>query len=208
VLIGQALAVPVYYKHERFSEIIAFPPMPISFDFSLWLEKSSLLFLLDRPEPVPWAEVQAFGDEQLETLIDRIPIDGTVYVELSPTGQIFHETFKDRFRVDREQVLPPPALRKRVPELGAHDWKKARGAIETLLRRIVDECPYVATCRSHYWNPDLPSTPSFRLRGDEIEGVLSNGGWTAKIKVDTSATTPGQRGACVADLNLRLQEWL
>ncbi|MFM6355576.1 MAG: putative CRISPR-associated protein, partial [Planktothrix sp.] len=36
VLMGQALGVPVYYKHERFSEIIAFPPMPIGLDFSLW----------------------------------------------------------------------------------------------------------------------------------------------------------------------------
>ena len=26
VLMGQALGVPVYYKHERFDEIIAFPP--------------------------------------------------------------------------------------------------------------------------------------------------------------------------------------
>ncbi len=30
LLIGQALNIPVYYKHERFPEIIDFPPMPIS----------------------------------------------------------------------------------------------------------------------------------------------------------------------------------
>jgi putative CRISPR-associated protein (TIGR02619 family) len=30
VLIGQALGAPVYYKHERFDEIIAFPSMPLS----------------------------------------------------------------------------------------------------------------------------------------------------------------------------------
>lgn len=40
VLMGQALSVPVYYKHERFSEIIAFPPMPISLDHQLWMEHS------------------------------------------------------------------------------------------------------------------------------------------------------------------------
>ncbi|MGI5862875.1 MAG: putative CRISPR-associated protein [Myxococcales bacterium] len=34
VLIGQALGSPVFYKHERFeSEVIAFPPMPVSFDY-------------------------------------------------------------------------------------------------------------------------------------------------------------------------------
>lgn len=32
VIVGQALNIPVFYKHERFSEIIDFPPLPISFD--------------------------------------------------------------------------------------------------------------------------------------------------------------------------------
>lgn len=48
VLLGQALQIPVYYKHERFSEIIAFPPMPISLDFDLWLANTGWLMALDR----------------------------------------------------------------------------------------------------------------------------------------------------------------
>ncbi|MCA9012841.1 MAG: putative CRISPR-associated protein, partial [Planctomycetaceae bacterium] len=43
VTIGQAARVPVYYKHELFNDIISFPPMPVAFDFSLWLKHSSLL---------------------------------------------------------------------------------------------------------------------------------------------------------------------
>jgi hypothetical protein len=44
----------------------------------------------------------------------------------------------------------------------------------------------------------------FRLRGEDIEGVFSNGSWTVKIIVETSATTTGQREACIADLNHRI----
>lgn len=32
VIVGQALNIPVFYKHERFSEIIDFPPLPITFE--------------------------------------------------------------------------------------------------------------------------------------------------------------------------------
>src|SRR5438093_1489422 len=48
VLMGQALGVPVYYKHERFDEIIAFPPMPVALDFEVWMRLSGLLFALER----------------------------------------------------------------------------------------------------------------------------------------------------------------
>ncbi len=35
VLIGQTLGVSAYYKHEKFPQIVAIPPMPVSFDYDL-----------------------------------------------------------------------------------------------------------------------------------------------------------------------------
>jgi hypothetical protein len=72
---------------------------------------------------------------------------------------------------------------------------------------LIDECPYAQGCRTHYWNPNLSRASLFRLKGEEIEGVFSNGNWTVKIIVETSATTAGQREACIADLNHRLGGW-
>lgn len=216
VLMGQALGVPVYYKHELFSEIISFPPMPIGLDFNLWLAKGELLTSLERwekikgmverrdvEEMVAWQNVQNEWDERMEALVERVNIDGEVYLEISPTGQIFHETFKGRFESDRDRVLPPavPANQKESPKLSKHSWGNARNPILNFLQKIVDECPYVRTCYGDYWNPDLSSPVLFRLRGEEIEGVFSNGTWTVKFVVETSATTPGQRAACVADMN-------
>ncbi|SHJ85059.1 putative CRISPR-associated protein [Desulfofundulus thermosubterraneus] len=199
VLLGQALGVPVFYKHEKFNEIIAFPPMPVALDLSLWMRNSGLFFLLDR-ETVCEKDVAEHWDERLEALVERVEIDGSNYLELSPIGQIFHETFRGRYWSDRDRVLPPPALEKRKPHLGDHDWGNAREPILAFMN-AVNKIPYVRHCRTHYWNPDLPSPNIFRLKGEEIEGVFSNGTWTVKIKVETTAVTPGQREACVADLN-------
>jgi putative CRISPR-associated protein (TIGR02619 family) len=203
VLMGQALGVPVYYKHELFSEIIAFPPMPIGLDFSLWLEKSGWLTALDRGEMVSWQEVKPDWDERMEALVERTQVDSKEYLELSPTGQIFHETFKGRFESDRDRVLPPPVQnnQKEQPRLPNHSWGNARTPILNFLEKIVAECPYVRACRTDYWNPDLSSPLLFRLKGDQIEGTYSNGTWTVKFIVETSANTPGQSAACVADLN-------
>jgi len=204
VLMGQALRVPVYYKHELFSEIIAFPPMPISLDHQFWMQQSGLLTVLDRDGMLRWLNVEEEDwDERLETLVERVEIDGETYLEISPTGQIFHETFKGRFESDRDQILPPPVpiSRKSKPKLEDHDWGNARRPILAFMQRLIDECPYVQGCRTHYWDQKLSRASLFRLRGEDIEGVLSNGSWTVKIIVETSATAPGQRDACIADLN-------
>ena len=211
VLMGQALGVSVYYKHEQFSEIIAFPPMPIGLDFSLWLEISGWLTALDRPkEMVAQEDVEEDWNEKMEALVERIEMDGKIYFELSPTGQIFHETFKGRFESDKDAVLPLqlPSHQKQQPDLTSHGWGNARNSILNLLQKITDSRPYVRLCRTHYWNPDLSSPTLFRLKGEQIEGIFSNGTWTVKFFVETSANTQGQRAACIADLNSFVSDWL
>lgn len=210
VLMGQALGVAVYYKHELFSEIIAFPPMPIGLDHTLWMRHSGLLSALDRHGVLREADLDLEDwDERLETLVERVAIDGDTHLEISPTGQIFYETFQGRFESDRDQFLPPaiPVARKAKPTLNDHSWGNARGPIVDFMQRLIDECPYVRGCRTHYWNPNLSRACLFRLKGEEIEGVFSNGSWTVKIIVETSATTVGQREACVADLNQHTGNW-
>lgn len=210
VLMGQALGVPVYYKHEQFSEIIPFPPMPIGLDFSLWLERSGWLTALERMDMIEWQEVEEDWNEQMEALVERVEMNGKIYLELSPTGQIFHETFKGRFESNRDRVLPSPVPnnQKKNPDLTSHGWGNARTSILNFLQKITDECTYVQSCRTHYWNKNLPSSILFRLKAEEIEGIFSNGTWTVKFIVETSSNTQGQRAACVADLNNRIGNWI
>jgi putative CRISPR-associated protein (TIGR02619 family) len=207
VLLGQALGVPVYYKHEHFSEIIAFPPLPVAFDFAVWMRASGLLFGLAR-EPRP-ADVYADDwDERCESLVERVTIDGRDYLELSAAGLIFHETFRDRFRSRRDQVLPAavPAGQKKAPILKSHEGHMLahRAEIERFLCKVTQQVAPVALCVTSYYNPDLPRPSGFHVKGEGIEGVYGGGSWCVRFRVETTAQTEGQRDAVLAALN----EWL
>lgn len=207
VLLGQAIGVPVYYKHELFSEIIAFPPMPVALDFEVWMRASGMLFDLERAsEPIRAAVYADDWDEKYESLVERVEIDGQDYLELSPTGQIFHETFRERFRTARDQVLSPPVppAQKHPPRLEDAGWRGKHPEVERFMKRVTDEVPQVAHCATFYYNPDLAERTRFRVGRDGIEGVYSDGRFTVKFRVETSAQTSGQQAAVVALLN----EWL
>jgi putative CRISPR-associated protein (TIGR02619 family) len=203
VLLGQALGLPVYYMHERFSEIIAFPPMPVALDFEVWMRLSGTLALLER-EPVPRELVSDELDEKAESLVDSTTIDGVEYLELSATGQIFHDTFRERFRTDRDAILPPPALAKKTPHFEDAGWPGTFPAAVRFVERVTAELPFVTRCATHYYNPDLPERTRFKAKRDGIEGIYTDGTRTVKFLVETTAVTSGQRAAAIAALN----EWL
>jgi putative CRISPR-associated protein (TIGR02619 family) len=207
VLLGQALGVSVYYKHELFSEIIAFPPLPVALDFEVWMRASGLLYELERnAQPAPAALYACDWDEKYESLVERVRIDGEDYLELSAAGQIFHDTFRERFRSARDQVLPPPVPpgQKRPPRLEKAGWPGEHPEVERFLARVTAEVPQVAHCATFYYNPSLPERTRFRQGGDGVEGIYSDGRYTVKFRVESSARTPGQQAAVAAALN----EWL
>lgn len=209
VLIGQSLAVPVYYKHERFSEIIAFPPMPVALDIDLWLKHADLFHVLNRQtrttHPVRTADFDSV-DERLESLLNRVEIDGGEYIELSATGQIFHETFRDRFSREKVKLLPPAVEKKKKKQPKWEDSGNMRSHPEILklMQAMTDEVPYVGACSTHYYNPDLPETSRVRKSAKGLECVFSDGSWTVKWRIETTATAPNQTDAALADLN----DWL
>ena len=204
VLMGQALSIPVYYKHERFDAIIPFPPMPVSLDSSLWERASGMFTVLGKPGAFePSERFREDWDERFEPLVNREKIDGADHLELSATGQIFHETFRTRFQKSRAARLPRAAqpAEKKPPHLADHGYEQAREPIVRYLERLGAERPYVRSCHSTYWNPDLPESCRFRLAGGEVEGIYSNGSWCVKFRVATTARGQDDLGAVVADLN-------
>lgn len=207
VMLGQVFDIPVYYKHERFPMIISLPPLPISLDFRYWVKKCGVLLSLDKEEILPSSALEEDWDEKMEAMVEREKIDGVQYVELSPLGAIFLEAFKSYFERQSTSLLPiavDPAAKKAV-RLSDHSWGGAHTKVKAFLQKIVDVVPYVKEVKTNYLNPDLPKASYFRLRGsDKIEGVLSNGTWTVKFIVFTSASNPSQLESAVADLNIRL----
>jgi putative CRISPR-associated protein (TIGR02619 family) len=208
VLMGQALGVPIYYKHELFNEIIAFPPMPVALDFDLWLKLGPVLFALDREGILPASEVYedlAASREQLESLVDSITERGRVHLSLSATGQIFHETFRERFRAARSHVLPPPVPpdQKKEPHIEDGHTRDIRG-IRPFLVDLTREVPQVARCLTTYSNPDLPRASKFWVGAEGLVGQYGDGTALARFRVETSAQNRDQEAAVAALLN----EWL
>ena len=121
---------------------------------------------------------------------------------MSPTGQIFHETFRERFRTSSDHVLPPavPPGQKKEPILKSDEGHMLahREEIKRFLVKVTENVPQVALCVTKYYNPDLPKRTHFRIGSDGIEGIYSDGSYTVKFRVETTAKTPGQQAAVVA----------
>lgn len=206
VVLGQALGVPVYYKHELFSEVIAFPPLPVALDFELWLKASPILGELASKceEPVPASRYEEEWDERYDSLVEREKIDGKEYLVLSAAGQIFYESYKERFRSVKDLILPPRATGKKPPRLERAGWPGQHPEIKEFMQRVTDEVPFVVQCETFYFNPDLPERTRFWLSDKGEVGSYSDGRYCVKFRVETTAQTEGQRAAAVAALN----EWL
>ncbi len=201
-LMGQALGIPVFYRHERFKEIISFPPMPVSLDFTLWQRCNGMFHALAHNNACePQSRFVAEWDDRLESLVNRVEIDGVDHLELSAMGQIFHETFRARFRPTLLPAVEPH--QKQRPELGDHNYGRARAHITRFLQRIIDEKPYVRTCRTRYWNKGQPESTRFVRVDNYVEGLFSQGSWHVKFRVDTTNTDADAIPEIVADLN----EW-
>lgn len=95
LLVGQALNIPVSYKHERFSEIIDFPPLPVSFDYQILARNADLLTDFERGEALSASELGPL-DEKLCVLLTEVAVNGESVYELSPIGQIYLTGFRIR----------------------------------------------------------------------------------------------------------------
>ena len=109
LLIGQALNIPVSYKHERFSEIIDFPPLPISFDYHILARNADLLTDFERGKALSSSEIDQL-DEKLRVLLTEVTANGESLYELSPIGQIYLTGF--RFRNPKPINLTEAETRK------------------------------------------------------------------------------------------------
>ena len=207
VMIGQALRVPVYYKHEFFREhsIISFPPLPITLDESVWRSNMTLFEELHKADDfVPASQYDEELDEVLESLVERERQEGEEFLMLSSAGHILHEMFKDRLR---EEVEPLAEAKSKQPLIFSKDHgSEKQHLIRPFLEKVRDSNPFVVTCRSWYFNPDLPQSNHFRISRGQVTGVYSDGSFTAKFEVKTTAKAENQKSLAVNRLNQWLKE--
>lgn len=202
VTLGQALQLPVYYRHESFPKIIALPPLPVSLDVELWCKHAPLFFELadGQTGSLPALPV----DPRLLALLEIHPCDDEFLVELNATGVIFHRSHSQRWPEHAETLLPKPALKKQTCTLADHGWPDRKRLMKTM-EHLVKTVPYITRCHGVYLNPKLPRPNTFLIRGKELLGQCSDGTYTVRFRIHTTARGEGQRMACLADLLRRLE---
>lgn len=141
VLLGQALNIPVFYKHEKFSEIIDFPPLPISLDYQILASNSDLLTDFERGKAFSSSEMDRL-DDKLRVLLTEVTVDGESIYELGPIGQIYLTGFRIRNPkpielVDAENKKPPTFRDDHYPD-----------GFKEFVNKVWREIAWIVTARS------------------------------------------------------------
>ena len=112
VAFGQVAHCPVFYKHERFDQIIRFPEVPFTFDLSLVENHLKLWETLTKPGAL-------FEEKEVDRLLlstpelknsiypmlDRIEEEENVLFTLSPLGMIFWEAYLSLNQISKKRRI-------------------------------------------------------------------------------------------------------
>lgn len=149
VLIGQVLNIPVSYKHERFSEIIEFPPLPVSFDYRIVGENSDLLTYLESSSSTLTAEDLPLSriDERLRVFLEEISVDNTILYALSPIGALFLLGY--RLRYPRIPNLIPAGDLKKAPNFREDHYPIG---FKEYVTKLWQDIPWIITTHSLPYN--------------------------------------------------------
>lgn len=198
VLIGQALEVTVFYKHERFSEIISFPPMPVSFDYDLLAKEAALLDQLERGELLELEESEI--DPSLRLLLEEAESEGTKKLwALAPIGQIYLEGFRVRHPLAR--TLPPASTNRSHPSFRDDHYPDG---FKEFVEKVWREQTFINTCHSLPYDQQRSiRNRVFYLRNDDqiVGEYVDRNGFGARFAINTTAETAPQRTAIVMHLN-------
>lgn len=143
VLIGQALDIPVYYKHERFSEIIDFPPLPISLDYDILGHNSDILTDFERGKSYSDSELGRL-DDKLKVFLTEVEIDDEPVYELNAIGQLYLTSFRLRYP-KATKLMPLDAEERKEPTFRDDHYPKN---FKAFVQKVWSESSWIKTCWS------------------------------------------------------------
>ncbi len=198
VVFGQALSIPVLYRHEKFSEIIDFPPMPITFEYDLLGKNADLLAEFERGNTLTRSEIDDL-DEKVRVLLEEIEVDGENVFALGAVGQIFLTGFRLRFPHSRElkevteQAKSEPSF---TDDHFPHGFKE-------FVRKVWSETPWIKTCHSvPYERQKAIKGISFYVRERKLFGTFRDKDkFGARFEILTDAEGEDQLAWAADQLN-------
>jgi putative CRISPR-associated protein (TIGR02619 family) len=165
VIMGQVLNIPVLYKHERFSTIIDFPPLPVAFDYDFLGAQADLLVAFEGGAMLTAADMGDL-DEKLRVLLTEVEVDGEPVYELGPIGQIYLTGY--RLRAGREAPSLTPASTRKAPTFGKHHYPPG---FQEFVQKVWSENAWVQTIHTLPYGGQARIRKGIGFRVEQVEGV-------------------------------------
>ncbi len=189
-LIGVALDIDVYYRHERFGDIISFPPLPVALDYELIGRHGRLLHAFEESMQLTEDEIDSI-DEELKVLLDQEVIDNKICWALSPVGEIFLTGFRLRNPQPVELSNAQPEERK-SPVFQRHNYPNG---FRDYARKVWRSTPWITRCVIEDYSGQAGMKKNgFDLREEPGEDFVIVGtyvdhtGFAGRFKVLTTST--------------------
>lgn len=189
-LIGVALDIDVYYRHERFGDIISFPPLPVALDYELIGRHGRLLHAFEESMQLTEDEIDSI-DEELKVLLDQERIDNKICWALSPVGEIFLTGFRLRNPQPVELSNAQPEERK-SPVFPRHNYPNG---FKDYAKKVWRSTPWITRCViEDYSGQASMKKNGFDLREEPGEDFVIVGtyvdhtGFAGRFKVLTTST--------------------
>lgn len=132
VLIGLIFDIPVVYIHERFRDIIEMPAMPISWDYTLFIENEDFF---------KWISNNLYQTEEVEKRLKGRPRELRMLLTeeeglsfLSPAGQAFYWAFKIKAETTRRT---PIFLSNKARQAYSRMPQENKTEVDTYLRKLL-----------------------------------------------------------------------
>ncbi len=202
VAFGQATQCPVYYKHERFDQIIRFPKIPFTMDLSL--VERHLKVWADLAEPGAVFDVRAMDRmldgspelrEAIVPMLDSISEDETTFYSISALGMVYWEAFLAR---TPNAALPPPKTTQRQGCRFRDDHYPI--GFKDYVQKIFDRHPtLISSCHSmDYSGQAAIRHGHFYVKGTDIVGeYVDRNRFGARFRIQTPASNALERQGAV-----------
>ncbi|EFI34774.1 CRISPR-associated protein, APE2256 family [Desulfonatronospira thiodismutans ASO3-1] len=208
VAFGQAAGATVYYKHERFDQVIKFPRIPLSLDMSLvqnnlkvWADLAEPGCVLDEKDLKDLLGDDANLLQSMASLLDRVQDDGATLFSLSALGMVYWEAFRS---AHPEVCLEPAKVDKRRGCRFRDDHYPV--GFKEYVHKFYDSFPeHVSECHSvPYDRQSAIKNRFYDLKSGIIGEYSDRNGFGARFQVLTLAANELERSWLVK----RFQEWL
>ncbi|ABR31500.1 putative CRISPR-associated protein [Thermosipho melanesiensis] len=208
--LGQTLKVPVYYRFERFPEVIELEPLPLDLDKNYYFLARNLFEQIDNS----LGKFVEFGEVEIQYKIlpveakiffDIEKIDGKKYLSISPMGQIYLESIRSKFYFLNKEIQ----LEKRKGEIKFISSGKEGHSIQIInnysLKDLFERFKYITSLRvTRASQSERTSSSKVKIVGNKLIIILH----TKKGLIHFEAETTARNEEELEIIRLRLEEFL